>query len=208
MAIANNHRQEARKKEKRQQILEACRRLMARGEMANFKATTLAKELDWTTPGLYYYFPNLEAIRYALAQELMEESTEATLEGAKRGNTGREALLLAFDARINFYAARPNDYDLVWTFLPQGKDNQKLLQEIIYPASYRLNDYLEGRMLEDQKQGLISSQVDCRKRINLMICLAHGLLSMYLNLAKAQGNMKHSLEEMIEEAKTTLVAGF
>lgn len=194
----------ARQEEKRALVLKTARELIAKEGMAALNASRIAKELGWKTPGLYYYFKNLEAIKEGLILELAKETVAISLEPAKKAKSGSEALLVAFRARVEYYAAHPEDFHLPWHHLIHSGIREESLKGVIYRAAEELNGWLEERLEKDRAQGLIAQDVDSRKLINLMICLAQGICSMYLSIEAAGGRMRYPIEEMIEEGERTL----
>jgi len=192
-----------RQEDKRGLILAAARKLMAE-QGGDFTASAIAQQLGWKTPGIYYYFPNLQAIREAILLELTGESVEITRSAAHLGKDVIESVTLAFEARIHHYQAHPGDFDLLWKHYPAGGIPLEVLQEDIYPQVQSLMDELE-EMLEDGKaQGLVGLEVESRKLVNLMVCMAQGINLMYLSFKKVEGDLKFSLEEMILEGKKNL----
>ena len=191
---------------KQQKILKATRKLLAQKGAQKLSAAAIAHELGWTTPGLYYYYPNLQTIIDEVLKQLIQESFDATWEAAKLGTNGLQGLIFAFEARIQHYLNHPEDFDLTWNQFADQEVSQELLTEFLYPKAQAFSQWLAQWLEEEKTTGRVGQKVDCRKLVNLMIALVQGILSFYLTFDRVGGQMRYSVDEMIAEGRRTLLA--
>jgi AcrR family transcriptional regulator len=86
----------AEKADKRDAILDAARRLIARSGLHNTPMSALAREAGVAAGTLYLYFPSKEAMINALYLELLDDQFRAATTSAPPGATPQQALWAAW----------------------------------------------------------------------------------------------------------------
>ncbi len=190
---------------KQQEILSAARKLLSRQGAGKVSAAAIAKELGWTTPGLYYYYPGLEGILDELLKQLLEESLIATWEGAKRGSRGSEGLIFAFEARVQYDLKHPKDFELIWRRFADKEVSPELLSGFVYPKAQGFSQWLAAWLEAEKATGEVGKEVDCRKLVNLMIALAQGIVSLHFCFSQVGGELRYTAEELTAEGKRVLL---
>lgn len=191
---------------KRQRILTAARSVLLEVGTDGLTTAAVAEAADTSASTLYYYFPSLQALIDALTVLQLGEDV-ARMEAAMAAQSDPvDALLAMVTAHVRHYAERPAEYFHYESLFRAGL-SQEVLVGGIYPLSQRINNRLEERLREGQAAGVVHPDVQPRQLANAAWCLAQGILVTWLGFTRSGGEMRFSIEALLEEGCANLARG-
>lgn len=200
-------RKARRQARRRRRIVDAARQILVTDGFDALTAASLAAATDMSVPSLYYYFDSFDDIVESVAIGLITEEADALVAAVTAAPDGPAALEALVRTRVAWYVARPEAWRLVELSFSSVRLSPRGFAEGVYPAASRVNDPVEAMLLEDQRRGLVSSQVQPRRLANVAFCTAQGILAVSLGIARMGGGMRFPVDALVDEACRSLRAG-
>ncbi|MGD8825165.1 MAG: helix-turn-helix domain-containing protein, partial [Myxococcales bacterium] len=111
-------RNERRREQVREEILDAARRVLLRRGTASFTLAAVARELQLTKAALYHYFPSKEALVFELVYLGLESHAEAVGDAVAKAESGADAIEALIRASTEHYGNRKDELRLAY-LVPQ-----------------------------------------------------------------------------------------
>lgn len=197
-----DERNERRRGQTRDEILEAARGLILRDGLAAFSVSGVADELGLTKPALYYYFASSEALVFALLlREWLAHAAEvqAAVEKTERGADAVEQLMRTTFER---YRRQLGMFRLCFKFTPaaglESLIGPKEL-ELIRPTNEMFYGGAERRLRSDQRAGSFPKAWHPRRFAFTSHVAVHGLLNMKAMTESFGDPLIHKDEDLIDD---------
>ena len=169
--IARQHTpRQLRSQQRREEILQTTAALLDRVGFDDLTTILIARELGISVGSLYHYFPNKQAILYALGEQWLTEQTRALEDIAARDLESMTAdgfVELAFPRMLTVYREQKGLFPLVqamWA-VPELRDLDARHDEVVIG---HLADMFRRLGLRQQKTELL-------RRARLMLEMTHAL---------------------------------
>jgi AcrR family transcriptional regulator len=195
-------RSQRRRKQTRDEILDAARDVVLREGLLGFSLTAVADELGLTKPALYYYFASKEALIFeAILRELVASAEEvhAAVEKTENGADAIETLIRTVFAR---YTTELDLFMLVYMTPPSGAYHEFLgpdqLQRI-RPINDLWYGGAEERLIGDQKAGIFPKNRDARRFAFTAHTAVIGLLNMRAMTDAFSDPLIHSDIDLVDD---------
>lgn len=201
-------RNERRREQVREEILDATRRVLLRRGAASLTLAAVARELQLTKAALYHYFPSKEALVFELVYLGLESHAEAVGNAVARAESGADAIAALIRASSEHYGSRKDELRLAYLVPQVGTasatpfDSDMLAR--IRPFNDRLYGAVADRIRRDQRAGIIAEGIDGRRLAFLAHTSVLGMLIVegLVEVADA-APLIHSREAMVEELVRT-----
>lgn len=188
-------RKKKRQNLKREALLDAAETVLIRDGVEAFTIPAVAKQANLTKTAVYYYFPSKESVMEQLFVRGFTLEVETLRAAVLEAPPGIPCLQAFFRAKVDFYKNRPDAYNIVYVWPQFFKPSPGLLTECIYPASWAMNDLLEKKLAS----GPGPTPSHPRRLANLAFLTAQGILSTAMQVRALGGDMRFSVEELVEE---------
>ncbi len=175
-------RRERRRERSRGEIIDAARRVLARGGLSATTLDTVAKEVGLTKAALYYYYPSKDALMFEVVFDVVEAHAHAVHDAVVKAKDGGDALRAIIRETVSIFASRLDDFRILFLHNQvAGADGVKAGADQL--ARIRpFNDLMYGtaakRLAEDWKRGRARARVDPRLMAFLANLSAVGVLTM------------------------------
>lgn len=123
---------------RRGRILEAARVVFESEGLEGASMRAIGAEAGYTAAGLYFHFPNKEAIYAALLEETLDRLSAGIAEAAAAQRTAARRFVAASLAFYDFYAHSPRDLDLGFYLFRGGMRKRGLSPELDLGLNARL----------------------------------------------------------------------
>jgi AcrR family transcriptional regulator len=205
-SIKREARNERRREQTRTEILDAARDTVLRNGTGGFTLATVADELGFTKPALYYYFDSKEAVLFEVLLREWHDLATAVEEAVDQTENGADAVEQLMRTVFDHYRDRLELFMLFHKLGPGG-DFQGIIGpaelERIHPLNAQLYGGTETRLRADQKNGDFPKKRDPRRFAFTAHMAVIGLLNMKAIAASADDPLIHSDEDLIDDLCTT-----
>ena len=205
-AYFNNMRQK-RKKE----IITAARKMLLKNGTAAFSMQKLANNLDISTVTLYKYFKNMEDILSAIAEEIISDTIDLTLEKNKKSETSEfngsslDRFLLLFHSFYSESLAHKDDLTLlviINTYTRNANTDKKLPDKIAFYTE-SLNTKAEQLLLSAEKKGELKKGIQISLSLSFIQTISLSTLQHIGLLSNNEfSKQKQELQSYIDEIIT------
>lgn len=205
-AYFNNMRQK-RKKE----IITAARKMLLKSGTAAFSMQKLANNLDISTVTLYKYFKNMEDILSAIAEEIISDTIDLTLEKNKKSETSEfngsslDRFLLLFHSFFCESLAHKDDLTLlviINTYTRNANTDKKLPDKIAFYTE-SLNTKAEQLLLSAEKKGELKKGIQISLSLSFIQTISLSTLQHIGLLSNNEfSKQKQELQSYIDEIIT------
>ena len=186
-----------RSRQRREEILMTTAALLERVGFDDLTTILIAKELGISVGSLYHYFPNKQAILYALGEQWLEEQTRALEEIATRDLEAMDIpafVELAFARMLAVYREQRGLLPLVqamWA-VPELRDLDERHDEVVISHLAQMF----------RRVGLPQGRGERLRRGRLMLELVHALFLTIVEQTPARG--KRSFKDVVALGVTLL----
>lgn len=204
-------RNERRREQVREEILDATRRVLLRKGTASLTLAAVARELQLTKAALYHYFPSKEALVFELVYLGLESHAEAVGNAVARAESGADAIASLIRASTEHYGTRKDELRLAYLVPQVGTASAAPFDSDMLARIRPFNDCLYGAVADkihrDQRAGVIADGIDGRRLAFLAHTSVLGMLIVegLVEVADA-APLIHSREAMVEDLVRTFTA--
>lgn len=186
----------------RAEIIATARSCLARGSLADFTLDEVADALDVTTPAIYHYFANRDALMRAAVAEGFVEQGRALLDAARSSADGPAVLQAVTTAFVDHYRDRLEYFrlDFAWS---QMFGNPEATRQVILPLFNELTDVVSEKL----RRGCSLTPARARQMAVIAWTSGVGLMSA-LSVTAAHGtSLAHQTDSLLRVICGALEAG-
>lgn len=198
-------RNQRRRRQTRDEILDAAIEVVLRDGSASFTLAAVARELDLTNPALYYYFASREALLHELLLREWLACGQAVKAAVEPTETGADAIEALLRTLFDRYRDRLDLFMLTHGKLVELRDSAPSADELarIRPVNDLLYGGAEKRLRADQAAGRFPRSRDPRRFAFTAHTAALGLLTMKAITAAAADPLIHRDDDLIDDLCAT-----
>ena len=189
-----------RQDRRRQDILAATRRLLARDGPEALSMAAVAAEAGIAKASLFYYFADKSELIGNLACDLVDEESAALAAAVAAAPDAVGALEAMLRTKVTLYLDDPERFAAAYLWPLVFGMPVSLVTGRLYAAGNRVNDPLEARLLAAQAEGRLHPEARCRLVVNNAWLQANGILSFVQSLRRVGGDTRFGAEQLVEEA--------
>lgn len=179
---------------RREEVIEATKRCLARKGSVNLSIKSIAKEAGLSTGIIYHYFENKEELLLKVIKEAFASSHQDVMEAVEPLDSPREKLFRHIDSINSVPTHNPDFYTVLLNYLGQAPANPEL-QRIIEKFFANLRTYV-GRYLG---QGVAAGQFDPDKVKDLPVLVI--ALGMGLGIMWSLDKKSFDIDQLNESCK-------
>lgn len=189
-----------RQDRRRQDILAATRRLLARDGPEALSMGAVAAEAGIAKASLFYYFADKSELIGTLACDLIDEESAALAAAVEAAPDAVAALEAMLRTKVALYLDDPERFAAAYLWPLVFGMPVALVTGRLYAAGNRVNDRLEARLVAAQAAGRVHPEVRCRLVVNNAWLQANGILSFVQSLRRVGGDTRFGAGQLVEEA--------
>lgn len=189
-----------RQDRRRQDILVATRRLLARDGPEALSMGAVAAEAGLAKASLFYYFADKTELIGTLAVDLIDEESQALAAAVEAAPDAVGALEAMLRTKVALYLDDPERFAAAYLWPLVFGMPVALVTGRLYAAGNRVNDRLEARLLAAQAEGRVHPEARCRLVVNNAWLQANGILSFVQSLRRVGGDTRFGAEQLVDEA--------
>lgn len=189
-----------RQDRRRQDILAATRRLLARDGPEALSMAAVAAEAGIAKASLFYYFADKSELIGTLACDLIDEESAALAAAVEAAPDAVAALEAMLRTKVGLYLEDPERFAAAYLWPLVFGMPVALVTGRLYAAGNRVNDPLERRLRAAQAEGRVHPDARCRLVVNNAWLQANGILSFVQSLRRVGGDTRFGAEQLVDEA--------
>jgi AcrR family transcriptional regulator len=195
-------RRERRRERSREEIVAAARAVLLRDGIAATTLEAVAREVGVTKAALYYYYPSKDALLFDVMFGLMEGQAQAIHDAVEQTDGGAAALRAIIRETFATFAARLDDFRLVFLHGPVAGPGAVHLAAQHFARIRPLNDLAYAgaarRLAAERKRRRPRAAVDPRLMAFLANLAAVGVLTFKGMVESVGDPLRYSDDELVE----------
>lgn len=204
-------RKERRREHVREEILDACSKVLLSRGLAGLTLTAVARELGLTKPALYHYFASKETLVFELIYRNLASHADVVGHAVATATSGADALEALIRTSTDHYGDNKDQLRLAYLVPQVGSASAMRLDSEMLARIRPFNEDMYGavanKIKQDQRAGRIRRDVDGRRLAFLAHTSVLGMLTVEgLVEVTDDAPLIHSREAMVEELVCTFRA--
>lgn len=186
-----------RRIEKREAVLAAARRVLARDGVEGFSVARVAREAGVAKATFFYYFADKRALIAALAVGHFEAEVAHVTEQLAAIEDPRRLPGALFEARVRYNAERLDAFRLAFLWPTVFGVPESWVRDVLYPLNNRLFGALASRIAAGRAAGIVGDAIEPRVAVNLAMTQAQGVIDMLSSMDRMGGVTTLGVEGLV-----------
>ena len=196
-------------RDRRADILDAARAVLARSGFAGLTFEAVARELRVTKQAIIYWYPTKEALQRELGLEIISGEAEAMTAAVQVTGDAGAAISAFLHACVAHHVADLRSFRLLYVLPQLMADGRPLLTQAdreahVYPATARMYSALQAAILSDPHR---NPAIDARALAVAVHCAAIGVSTMLGLMAASGDNLKQPNDVLLGALASALAQG-
>jgi len=186
-----------RRAEKRDAVLDAAKRVLARDGVDGFSVARIAREAGVAKATFFYYFADKRALIAALAVQHFEAEVDNVTRALEQVTDANRLPGAMFEARVRYNAERLDAFRLAFLWPTVFGVPDTWMRDVLYPLNNRLFGALAARLSAAKARGEVREDIEPRVAVNLAMTQAQGVIDMLSSVDRMGGTTTLSVDTLV-----------